>query len=188
MISRPVEVRFGGQGGQGLVTLGAVLAEAGARRGLHVAASQTYGSTARGGATCADVILSAEPIDFPHVIRPGWLVALAQEAYDRYAPAVQDGGAILFDSFFVHSGDRSILHQYAVPSTTSAIEKTGTQVVANFIMLGALVGISDLVGINEVEASINALISERYRSLNLEAFAIGLELATQIRQTPSAPS
>ena len=65
MISSPVEVRFGGLGGQGLVTLGSVLAEAGARRGLRVAASQAYGSAARGGATCADVILSTEPIDFP---------------------------------------------------------------------------------------------------------------------------
>jgi Pyruvate:ferredoxin oxidoreductase and related 2-oxoacid:ferredoxin oxidoreductases, gamma subunit len=187
MISRPVEVRFGGQGGQGLVTLGAVLAEAGARCGLYVAASQTYGSAARGGETCADVILSAEPIDFPHVVRPGWLVTFAQEAYDRYAPMVQDGGTILFDSFFVHSCDRSAMHQYAVPSTATAIEKTGSQVAANFIMLGGLIGISDLAGIDEVAASINTLVSERFRSLNFRAFAIGLEMVKQIRQTPGAP-
>ena len=63
----PIALRFGGLGGQGLVTLGAVLAEAAAAAGLKVAASQSYGSRARGGATRSDVILSAEPIDFPHV-------------------------------------------------------------------------------------------------------------------------
>jgi 2-oxoglutarate ferredoxin oxidoreductase subunit gamma len=152
-----------------------------------VAASQSYGSAARGGDTCADVILSAEPIDFPHVIRPQWLVALAQEAYDRYAPTVKDGGTILVDSFFVRSCDRSIVHQYALSSTATAIEKAGGQAAANFIMLGALIGISDLVGIDEVEASINTLVSHRHRSLNFGAFAIGLEMVKQIRQTPNSP-
>ena len=186
MISLPVEVRFGGLGGQGLVTLGSVLAEAGARRGLRVAASQAYGSAARGGATCADVILSTEPIDFPHVIKPGWLLALAQEGYDRYAPTVNNGGTILFDSFFVHGCNQPAVRQYAVPSTAVAIEKAGNQVAANFIMLGALIGLSELAGLDEVEAAMNNSIVERYRALNLKALGIGFEMGKRIRDAHTA--
>ena len=97
----PVEFRFGGLGGQGLVTLGAVLASAAAQQGLNVAASQSYGSRARGGATRSDVIVSAQAIDFPHVHHPDVLVVLAQEAYDLYAQEVCEQGLILADSFFV---------------------------------------------------------------------------------------
>jgi 2-oxoglutarate ferredoxin oxidoreductase subunit gamma len=181
MISRPVEVRFAGQGGQGLVTLGAIVAEAGARCGLEVAASQSYGSSARGGAACADVVLSPEPIDFPHVIEAEWLIALAQEGYDRYATTVKNGGTILFDSFFVQVSDRADVRQYPLAGTQAAIEKAGNQLAANFIMLGGFVGISKVVAVDAVEATINALVSVRYRSLNARAFAIGLELAKQDR-------
>jgi 2-oxoglutarate ferredoxin oxidoreductase subunit gamma len=186
MSNWPVEVRFGGLGGQGLVTLGAVLAEAGARRGLCVAASQSYGSAARGGATCADVILSAEPIDFPHVVRPEWLIVLAQEAYDLYAPTVPEGGTILLDSFFVRSCDRPSIRQHAVSCTGIAIEKTGSPMAANFVMLGVLVGCSELVGIDEVEAAIGNLNIERYQELNLKALSIGFELGKRIVESYQA--
>jgi len=167
-------VRFGGLGGQGLVTLGAVLAEAGARSGLQVAASQHYGSRARGGATYSDVILSAGEIDYPHIIHPDVLVVLAQEAFDLYAPMTDSRGIILADSFFIKpSGDRKVL---LIPGTRTAIEQVGSQVAANFVMLGALVGFAGLVGEAAVEEAVGRLVRERFREVNLKAFALGLQL------------
>jgi 2-oxoglutarate ferredoxin oxidoreductase subunit gamma len=174
MTEWPVAVRFGGLGGQGLVTLGAVLAEAGAHSGLRVAASQHYGSRARGGATYADVILSAEEIDYPHIIHPDVLVVLAQEAFDLYAPGVAPRGIILADSFFVKtSGDRKVLQ---IPGTRTAIEEAGNQLAANFVMLGALVGFTGLVGKPEVREAVSRLVRERFREVNLKAFALGVKL------------
>ena len=174
MTEWPVGVRFGGLGGQGLVTLGAVLAEAGALAGLRVAASQHYGSRARGGATYSDVILSAEEIDYPHIIHPDSLVVLAQEAYDLYAPSVAAQGFILADSFFVKpSGGHRILQ---IPGTRTAIEEVGNQVAANFVMLGALVGFTGLVGEQEVNEAVRRLVRERFQEVNLEAFALGVKL------------
>ncbi len=174
MTEWPVAVRFGGLGGQGLVTLGAVLAETVALSGLRVAASQHYGSRARGGATYADVILSAEEIDYPHVIHPDVLVVLAQEAYDLYAPGVDARGIILADSFFIKpSGDRKVLK---IPGTRTAIEQVGNQVTANFVMLGALVGFTRLVGEPEVQKAVGRLVRERFRELNLKAFSLGVQL------------
>ena len=174
MTEWPVGVRFGGLGGQGLVTLGAVLADAGAKAGLQVAASQHYGSRARGGATYSDVILSAEEIDFPHIIHPDILVVLAQQAYDMYTPSLDEGGVVLADSFFVKpgGGHKALL----IPGTRTAIEKAGNQVAANFVMLGALVGYAGLVGENDISAAVNHLVKERFREVNLMAFSLGIEL------------
>ena len=78
------QLRFGGMGGQGVVVLGDTIALAGALGGWHAAASTSYGAQARGGASKADVVLSPEPIDFPHVERPDVMVLVSQEAYEAY--------------------------------------------------------------------------------------------------------
>ena len=187
MTDRPASVRFGGLGGQGLVTLGAVLAEAGARAGLNVAASQAYGSRARGGATRADVILSREAIDFPHVIEPDLLLVLAQEAYDLYAPGLAEGGVILVDDFFVHKLSRTGVRQKAVPATATAMDKLGNKVSANFVMLGAAVGYAGLVGRPEMEAAIKNLVSGRFQQVNLAAFDLGLEMGRALQATEIGP-
>lgn len=171
----PVEVRFGGLGGQGLVTLGAVLADAGARAGLQVAASQSYGSRARGGATRSDVILSAVPIDFPHVHHPDLIVVLAKEAYDLYSPDVRPGGAILCDEFFVHKVEiRPDVSQHLLPGTALAMEQLDSRVAANFVMLGAALGFSRLLGEEHVQAAMAELVSARFVELNLKALGLGL--------------
>jgi 2-oxoglutarate ferredoxin oxidoreductase subunit gamma len=167
-------------GGQGLVTLGAVLAASGARRGLQVAASQSYGSQARGGATRSDVILSAEEIDFPHVIAPDLLVVLAQEAYDLYVPSVRPGGTVLGDDFFVTPASREGIREVTLPGTRTAIEHVGNKVAANFVMFGALCGYTGLVSDVEVGATIEELVRERFRTANLEAFRLGLRLGGEI--------
>jgi 2-oxoglutarate ferredoxin oxidoreductase subunit gamma len=167
-------VRFGGLGGQGLITLGAVLAEAGALAGLRVAASQHYGSRARGGATYSDVILSAEEIDYPHIDHPDILVVLAQQAYDLYAPTLDAKGIILADSFFVKPPAGHKVLQ--VPGTRTAIEEAGNQVSANFVMLGALVGFAGLVGEKDAIAAVHHLVKQRFLEVNLKAFALGMKL------------
>ena len=99
---------------------------------------------------------------------------------------MNNGGTILFDSFFVHGRDQPAMRQYAVPSTAAAIEKVGNQVAANFIMLGALIGVSKLAGLDEVEAAMNNSIVERYRALNLKALGIGFEMGKRIREAHPA--
>ncbi len=171
----PVAVRFGGLGGQGLVTLGAVLAQAGAEAGLRVAASQSYGSRARGGATRADVILSAAEIDFPHVHHPDLLLVLAQEAYELYAPAVAAGGAVLADSFFVRQQEPPAgVRLLRLDATGTALSEVGNKVAANFVMLGALLGYTGLLEAAAVETAIAELVRPRFQALNRQALAEGL--------------
>lgn len=170
------QVRFAGIGGQGLVTLGAVLAEAAAAQGMEVAASQSYGSQARGGATHADVVISNETIDFPHVTRPDWLVVMAVEAWRQYVPGLGQRCTVLYDDFFVKSPGDAPCSKIAVPATGLAVDELGSQIAANFVMLGALVGLSKIVEPESVSGAIERIVGRRFVELNRRAFALGLEL------------
>lgn len=186
MVDWPIGIRFGGLGGQGLVTLGAVLANAAARGGLQVAASQAYGSQARGGATRADVILSAGEIDFPHVIAPDVLVVLAQEAYDLYLDGVAAGGLVLADEFFVRTRPRQAVVQHSLAGTRTAIDRAGNKVAANFVMLGALSGFTGLVDEGHVAEAVDELVRERFRQVNLKAYRLGTEMGETLRGSEGA--
>jgi 2-oxoglutarate ferredoxin oxidoreductase subunit gamma len=184
MSDAATQIRFGGLGGQGLVTLGAVLAEAGAIAGRRVAASQAYGSRARGGATRADVILSEEEIDFPHVHHPDLLLVLAQEAYDLYAKDLAPRGVLLADGFFVKNFSRSEIRQVRVPATETALEKIGNAVAANFVMLGAGLGYTRLLDPESVRQAMRHQVNPRFLDVNLKAFDIGLDIGSGIGNQP----
>ncbi|MFA6244954.1 MAG: 2-oxoacid:acceptor oxidoreductase family protein, partial [Candidatus Hydrogenedentales bacterium] len=78
------EVRISGYGGQGVVLAGMLLGKAASLHdGKCAVFTQSYGPEARGGASCADVVVSDNPIDYPLVSRADVLVALFQEAYVR---------------------------------------------------------------------------------------------------------
>ncbi len=85
-------IRLGGAGGQGIVLAGLVLAEAAALAGRRVACTQAYGPESRGGASRSDVIISDAPIAFPTARRLDLLVALTQEACERFWAALAPAG------------------------------------------------------------------------------------------------
>lgn len=169
----PVSVRFAGLGGQGLVTAGAVLAQACAQSGFNVASSQSYGSQARGGITKADVVISKDEIDFPHVLKPDLLIAFAQEAYDKFVEGITKDGFVLVDSYFVKIGPRSSINQKAIDATKTAIEKIESKLAANFVMLGALVGLTRIVDQAAIEQVMPKIVSNKFLQVNLDAFQAG---------------
>src|SRR6056297_2335599 len=92
------EIRLSGAGGQGMITAGIILAEAALHEeNINVTQTQSYGPESRGGASRAEVVLSPENIDYPKVIQPDILVALTQEAFERYNSDVKGKGMIIVD-------------------------------------------------------------------------------------------
>ena len=80
------EIRLAGEGGQGMILAGIILAEAAAMYDdKYAVQTQSYGPEARGGASKAEVIIDSGEIDYPEVINADVLVALSQEACDKYA-------------------------------------------------------------------------------------------------------
>ena len=101
-----------GSGGQGVITMAILLAEAAVLyEGLTAVQSQAYGPEARGGATRSDVIVSDGPIYFPKVTQPNILVALNQASFIKYQSAIRPGGILITDSHLVNvAGKLDVRH------------------------------------------------------------------------------
>ena len=85
------ELRFSGAGGQGLITAGIIMAKAASiYQGKQAVQSQSYGPEARGGASKSEVIISDEPIDYPKVTKCDALLAMTQEACNKYSDDLKE--------------------------------------------------------------------------------------------------
>ncbi len=166
-----------GSGGQGVITAAIILAEAAViHEGMNATQSQSYGAAARGGSTRSDVIISEEDINFPVVIQPNILVCLTEGAYAENAPIIRPGGVLLTDSRFVTQTKKVDAKQIELPMYETVMEKIGKPVVFNICVLGALIGITELLKPESVTAAIADKVPKDFLKMNNEAFELGLDL------------
>jgi len=178
----PVEIRFSGSGGQGILLAAAIIAEGATALGKQVVATQSYGPAARGGASKAEVIVSDEEIDYPEVDAPGISLCLSQAAYGKYAADTRPGGLLLYDSGLVQPDDSLTgCELCGLPFTQASQEQLGKKVVANIVAVGALVEVSGVLPADAVEQAVINRVPERFRELNSEAFRLGRRLAAEAR-------
>lgn len=171
-----LEIRFAGYGGQGIALMGMLAGKAAViHDGKHAVFTQAYGPEARGGASSANVIISSEPVDYPLVDHPQILVAMFQEAFDKFSPSVAPGGLVLIDPDLVKPGPGN-WKLHAVPATKFA-EEMGRRIVANIIMLGAFAAITGAVTPRGLEETIKTTLKPKIIDLNVKALARGVEAA-----------
>ncbi len=174
-----VGIRLSGTGGQGVILAGIILAEAAiifdAKNAIQ---TQSYGPEARGGATKCEVIISDDDIDFPKVEEPDILLAMSQEAADKFVPDLKKGGVLIADSTFVGEAPEGNYQRYNIAFTKIAREELGRVVVANMLALGALAGITEVVSRMALEQAVMKRVPKGFRELNRRALAIGLREAT----------
>jgi 2-oxoglutarate ferredoxin oxidoreductase subunit gamma len=174
--SKRIEVRLAGEGGQGMILAGVILAEAAAiYDGLNAVQTQSYGPEARGGASKAEVVISPEEIDYPEVIRADVLVALSQEACDRYASTLKKDGLLIVDRDKV--GRIPVTSAIRAPITAMAETVTGRTITANAVALGLLVGLTSIVTREAIEKAVAARAPKGTESMNLAALSAGFEEA-----------
>jgi 2-oxoglutarate ferredoxin oxidoreductase subunit gamma len=172
-----MQVRLSGFGGQGIVLAGILLGEAGVIDGKYISGSNSYGAQARGSNCQSEVIFSDRPIDFPHLTTADILVPMSQGAYDMFCGDVKErSGLILFDQYHVVAKEGLNLIQVGIPATEYALKKMKNKQVANIILLGALLELTKIVSLKAVQKAIHTHVSERFRSLNLKALRMGIEL------------
>lgn len=171
------EVRLSGSGGQGLVLGGVILAEAVALyEGINAVQTQSYGPEARGGASKSEVIISDSDIDYPKATKIDLLLALTQEACEKYSPDLKDGGIILADSRMVTELPKGDYKVYHLPIIDTAKEKVGKVFVANIVALGAIAGLIDEVSFESVEKAVLKRVPKGTEELNKRALKLGYEL------------
>ncbi len=168
------EVRISGFGGQGIVLAGVVLGRAAAvYEEYNAVQTQSYGPEARGGASRSDVIISDEEIMYPYVREPDYLVAMSQEAYDKYAPEVKEDGLIVYDSTLVEPHRDDDVEHVGVPATKLAEEELGRRIVANMVILGALRELTDLVSEEALKRAVEDAVPPGTEEINVKAVELG---------------
>ena len=168
---------FSGSGGQGVITAAIILAEAAVLfEDLNATQTQVYGPEARGGATRADVIIADTEIRYPKVIQPNVLVCLTQVAYDKFSPVIRPGGLLITDSRYVKTQAKLDARQVQLPMYATVMEKIGKAIVFNICMLGAVIGLTDLVKPESIIKSLETLIPSGFLDMNRQALHLGMEL------------
>jgi 2-oxoglutarate ferredoxin oxidoreductase subunit gamma len=179
---RRTRLVFSGSGGQGVITAAIILAEAAViHEGMNATQSQSYGAAARGGATRSDVIISEQEINFPVVTQPNILVCLTQQAYTGFGPEIRPGGTLLTDPRFVETTKKVDALQIELPMYENVMEKIGKPIVFNICVLGALIGIADLVKPESVMKTIADRVPKDFIEMNNTALSIGYELGRPYR-------
>ena len=172
------ELRFSGAGGQGLITAGIIMAKAASiYEGKQAVQSQSYGPEARGGASKSEVIISDGPIDYPKATTVDALLAMTQEACDKYTHDLKDGGILLVDSDLVQKLPKGNYRIISFPIINTAKSDVGREIVANIVALGAMVALTGQVSRENAEKAVLSSVPEAFIELNRKAFSIGYEKA-----------
>jgi 2-oxoglutarate ferredoxin oxidoreductase subunit gamma len=178
------EVRFSGFGGQGIILSAVILGRAAVMYdGKFAVQTQVYGPEARGGASMSAVIIDDEPILFPKVTVPDIYVIMSQEGYEKYGASAQETAVMLVDSTLVHS--RPACTCIEVPATKEAKERLGRDIVANIVMLGAVVAATGIVTAHALEKGILDSVPKGTEKLNQAAMTRGFELIREQEITQS---
>lgn len=166
-----IEVKFGGFGGQGIVTMGYIFAKAVAIYDKKNATfTPSYGPEARGGAASSNIVISDEEIDYPYVTEPDVVVVMSQEAYEKYAPLLKEDGLLIVDEDLVKLKNGEGAERF--PATRIA-ESLGNRIVANIVMLGFFTRKTKLVSYNAIKRAVLESVHPKYRQLNERALEEG---------------
>ncbi len=175
---RNPRIKIAGFGGQGVLLLGRVLAEAGMRQGYQVSWLPSYGPEMRGGTANCHVNLSAEPIGSPLISHPSVLIAMNQPSLVKFEPEVASGGLIIYDSSLIEKGPtRADVEVIALPATAMA-DAIGSAKAANMVALGALIGRTGLLDTTGLMKVVEALTKNQpLLDSNLKAIEAGKQFA-----------
>ena len=170
---------FAGYGGQGLLTLGEIVATVAMKKGLNVTWMPSYGPEMRGGTANCAVIVSERMIGSPIVLSHiDTLFAMNQASVDKFVPKMNPSGLVLVNtSLVVNRPARSDIKVVEIDATNIAVA-TGSIRVANMAMLAGIIKHSDIVGLEDVKA----VLEEKFKGarsaqlipLNLKAIEEGL--------------
>ncbi|HQR35699.1 MAG TPA: 2-oxoacid:acceptor oxidoreductase family protein [Blastocatellia bacterium] len=176
---RNPRIKIAGFGGQGLLLLGRVLAEAGMQQGYQVSWLPSYGPEMRGGTAHCHVNLSAEPIGSPLIAHPTVLIAMNQPSLAKFEPEVASGGMIIYDSSLIEKAPaRTDVEIIALPATAMA-DALGNAKAANMVALGALLGKTGLLRLPELLNVVEAVTkNQALLDLNRNAIQAGLNFIT----------
>jgi len=170
-----MNIRISGFGGQGVILSGVILGWAAILDGKNAIQTQSYGSSARGGACKSDVIMQDSNIYELEPVNLDILVSFSQPAYDKYQNSLSENGLLFVDSDLVKKVNHNA-KTYSIPATDIAFKEMHQKIMANIVMLGFLIAKTKLIRPVSLEKSIEKYVPEKFLEDNLNAFRRGMQL------------
>ncbi|MBR9974120.1 MAG: 2-oxoacid:acceptor oxidoreductase family protein [Bacteroidetes bacterium] len=174
------EVIFAGFGGQGVLSMGQVLAYSGMIENREVCWMPSYGPEMRGGTANCIVTVSDSDISSPIIGRFDTVVALNQPSLDKFEHAVKSGGTLIYDSTnIIDPPTRTDIDIVPIPASEEAVKMKNSKIM-NMIVLGAFLAKRKAVKVETVLDALRKVLPERHHHLiplNEQALLRGAELA-----------
>lgn len=178
------EIIIAGFGGQGVMSMGQLLAYAGMVDGKHVSWIPAYGPEMRGGTANCSVIISDDPISSPIIADPTTLIVLNRVSLEKFQKDVLPKGLILINSSLIDvKPSRRDVRSLEIPVDQLAMQKFGNSRVANMILLGAFIEITQAVSVDSVMGALKKVLPEHRHNLiplNRQAVELGIEIAKKV--------
>ncbi len=177
----PTEIKIGGLGGQGVILGGIIIGKAAALFDeKHSCLTQAFGPEARGSACSAQVVVDDEPILYPYVHRPHFMVAMSQDAFTKFSPELREDGTLLIEQELVNTtGLPEGVKVYGIPATRIA-EELGKKMVLNIVMVGFFTAITGLVSEKAAREAVADSVPPNTIDLNMKAFDRGFAYGQQL--------
>ncbi|CAN2040170.1 2-oxoglutarate ferredoxin oxidoreductase subunit gamma [Candidatus Magnetomoraceae bacterium gMMP-15] len=177
------EIMFTGFGGQGILLMGHILAQAALEQGKEVAWVPSYGPEMRGGTAYCTVVISDKTIGSPIIRNPMHLVAMNRPSLDKFAPIVKTGGVILINRSMIRvDSGRSDVDEIKVRATDIAKE-LGSVKAANIVALAAFVERSKIFDIEIIRKAVKKEFANKPKviSINMKALDRGVEAVKELK-------
>lgn len=173
------EIIISGFGGQGVLSMGKILAYSGLMEDKEVTWMPAYGPEQRGGTANVTVIVSDDPISSPILSQYDVAIVLNQPSLDKFLPKVKPGGVLIYDGYgIINAPQRDDIHVYQIDAMDKAAEMKNSKVF-NMIVLGGLLKVCPIVSTDGLQKALFKTLPERHHHLiplNMEAVEQGMNI------------
>ncbi len=171
------EIIIAGFGGQGVLSMGKILAYSGIMQDQEVSWMPSYGPEMRGGTANVTVIISDERISSPILTKYDTAILLNQQSLDKFEKSVKPGGVLIYDpNGITRHPVRADIDIYQVEGAEEA-SRLGNTKTFNMIVLGAFLKIKPIVKLDNIEKGLAKSLPARHHNLipmNIEGIRIGM--------------
>ena len=176
------EIIIAGFGGQGVLSMGKILAYSGLMEDKEVTWMPAYGPEQRGGTANVTVIVSDERISSPVLSKYDVAIVLNQPSLDKFEPRVKPGGILIYDGNGIAAPpSRTDIKVYRMDAMDKAAEMKNAKVF-NMIVLGGLLKVCPVVSTEGLNKGLFKTLPERYHNLiplNMEAVEQGKQIIAE---------
>ena len=173
------EIIIAGFGGQGVLSMGKILAYSGLMENKEVTWMPAYGPEQRGGTANVTVIISDEKISSPILSSYDAAIILNQSSLEKFESKVKPGGILIYDGYgIIHPPTRKDIQIYRIDAMDAANEMNNSKAF-NMIVLGGLLKVQPIVNIDSVMKGLKKTLPERHHHLlpmNEAAILKGMEI------------